>query len=122
MADVDVAQQISEIKALQSENLRATNEQSVLWGRIDERLDAYIRDLDSHKKETHRRVSALETRADATDRRIWKWSGAIGIIAIIAAPLAAHYLPSPQKPSPAYAIEKRQDSHPPRTLPRQEGK
>ncbi len=125
MADVDVAQQISEIKALQGEQLRATNDLSVFLGRIDERLNAYVRDLETYKKDNNRRVMALEDRADATDRRIWKWSGAIGIIAIIAAPLAAHFLPVQplsRKAEQVVATEKRQDYYPPRKEHPQEGK
>ena len=112
MADVDVAQQISEIKALQGEQLRATNELSVFLGRIDERLNAYVRDMEAYKKENNRRVSALETRADATDRRIWKWSGAIGLAAILVTLAVQLYSQRPaERREPVYATEKRQGSY-----------
>lgn len=124
MADVDVSQQISEIKALQGEQLRATNDLSVFIGRLDERLQSYIRDLESYKKDNNRRVSALEDRADATERRIWRWSGALAVIVLIIT-LSVQYWPrlvGKSHDAPAYATEKRQNQYPPQRLPPQEGK
>lgn len=121
MADVDVSEKIGRIDEKLDAIVSMLGDLREKYGRLDERQGSQK----EIQAKLERRVDSLESRADGTDRKIWKWSGAIGIIAIIAAPLVAHFLPvqpSTRKAEQVVATEKRQEHYPPRREYPREGK